>query len=109
MQLFHLAELKSLYGLQQKATYKRLHRLKAMLAFDGNHCLLLKEVCSHVKAALKACGWAVCPTGRGSRNDLDPSSALFPKEGGRFSHLQQGTPSGLGVQDYLCRDAGVGP
>lgn len=77
MQLFHLAELKSLYGLQQKAPYRRLHRLKAVLAFDGNHCLLLKEVCSHVKAALKAYGWAVCPTDRGSRDDLDPSSAPF--------------------------------
>lgn len=109
MQLFHLAELKSLYGLQQKAPYKRLHRLKAMLAFDGNHCLLLREVCSHVKAALKACGWAVCPTDGGSRDHLDPSSAPFPKEGGRFSHLQQGTPSGLGVQDYLRHEAGMGP
>ena len=80
-----------------------------MLAFDGNHCLLSREICGHLKAALKACEWAVCPTYGGSGYLLDPSSAPFPEEGGRFSCLQQGTPSGLGVQDYFHHDAGAGP
>ena len=92
VQLFPLAEFDLCMDLQQKALYKRLCKFKAVLAFDGNQCLLLKEVCSHLKAALKACEWAACPTYEDSKDLLNPSSVPFPKEGRQVSCLQQGNP-----------------